>query len=93
LIEASSQATTHGSHSPYDPYVINFIEENRIEISQDMAQAKGEHLTTLLKMLDLQHSKTHLIAIQSEFETLSSLSSNELLIQLKAMQTPNNLEE
>ena len=91
LIEASSQATTQRSYSPNDPYAINFIEENRIEISQDMARAKGEHLTTLLKMLNLQYDETHLMATQSKFETLSSLSSNELLTQLKAMQSPNNL--
>jgi len=51
-----------------------------------MARAKGEHLTTLLKMLYLQHDETHLIAIQSKFETLSILSSEELLTQLKEMQ-------
>ncbi|HHH20166.1 MAG TPA: DUF3015 domain-containing protein [Campylobacterales bacterium] len=87
LSEASSQATTYGNQAPHHRRAIHFIEENRIEISQDMARGDGEHLSTLLTMLDLDHDAPRLLAIQSDFDALSQLDSAELLTQLKAMQT------
>ncbi|MCH9740443.1 MAG: DUF3015 domain-containing protein [Epsilonproteobacteria bacterium] len=83
FIEASSQATTHGGHSRHDPYALNFLDENRIEITRDIAKAEGEHLKTLLKMMALQQDNKALLNIQSNFDTLISLESAEFLTKLK----------
>ncbi|MBD3792672.1 MAG: hypothetical protein IE889_00735 [Campylobacterales bacterium] len=86
-IGASSEATTYGDHPPHYRHALNFIDENRIEITQDMAKAEGEHLKTLLTMIDLKSDTQSLLAIQSDFDTLSQLSADELLTRLKAMQS------
>jgi hypothetical protein len=82
--EASTQATTeqrdHGN-----AHISNFLEENRIEISRDIAQAQGEHLQTLLSMMQLSRNESYLLSLQSNFESLIYLDTQQFLKRLRTI--------
>jgi hypothetical protein len=64
-----------------------YIEVNRQKINLNMAQANGEHLSTLLKLLELKEDTRLLTAIQDDFEHLSQLDEQALLKALIEMKS------
>jgi len=80
--EASSQATTNPNRRG-NAHLSTFIEQNRIEITQDIARAEGEYLTTLLSMMHLNRDETYLLALQSNFDAFISLDAQQFQHKLR----------
>ena len=73
--EATSYSTMEEKRERYEQ---RYIEVNRQNINLNMAQANGEHLSTLLKLLELKEDRELLTAIQTDFEHLSQLNNRQL---------------
>ena len=93
--EASAQITimvtlqgtsemTSGKHAGTTA-TMSFLDNNRIEITEEIAQGKGEHLETLLSMMKLKKNQTSLTNIQTHFNELIYLSQNDFLEKLKTL--------
>lgn len=80
LTQATSEVT---SKSHYSKAHLSYIENNRIEITQNIAKGEGEYLETLLTMLELKKDKESLEKIQNKFDNLIYLSHNDFLTQLE----------
>lgn len=64
---------------------MSFLDNNRLEITEEIAQGKGEHLETLLSMMKLKTNQTTLTNIQTHFNELIYLSHNDFLEKLKTL--------
>jgi hypothetical protein len=64
---------------------MSFLDNNRIQITQNIAQGHGEYLTTLLKMMNLPNDKKSLEKIQENFDKLIYLSHNDFLNKLQTI--------
>lgn len=73
-IEATSYSTTQERRVRRHSY----IDSNRESINLNMAQAGGEHLSALLKLLEIKEEKIVLKSIQKRFTQLSRLDNKEL---------------
>ncbi len=82
--EATSYSTVDERRERYEQ---RYIEVNRQNINLNMAQANGEHLSTLLKLLELKEDRELLTAIQNNFEHLSQLNNQHLSEALIKMQS------
>jgi len=85
-LEASTQAT---SQSPQRGRVrrrnysqIKFLQDNRVQITQNISQGRGEHLITLLNMMNIKQDTNTLTKIQSNFENLLTLKDEQFLSKL-----------
>jgi len=72
---------------------ISFLKSNRSNIDINMAQAKGEYLSSLLKILELKEDKDTLTQIQSDFYKLSKLDNKKLISTLHQTLSPYNHDE
>jgi len=85
-LEASTQATSqqpqHGRVRRRNYSQIKFLQKNRVQITQDISQGRGEHLITLLNMMNIKQDTPTLTKIQSNFETLSALDGEKFLSKL-----------
>jgi len=85
-LEASTQATSQppqqgrGRRRNYSQ--IKFLQKNRVQITQDISQGRGEYLITLLNMMNIKQDTPTLTKIQSNFETLSALDDEKFLSKL-----------
>jgi hypothetical protein len=85
-VQISTVISTEMTESDYQNNArLSYLKNNRIEITEDLAQGEGEHLETLLTMMKLETSDTFLTKIQTNFETLISLSHQDFLNRLKSM--------
>ncbi len=85
-VELSIQGTTKitsGEH--HGSARMSYLDNNRIEITLDIAKGEGEYLTTLLRMLDIPTNKKNLKKIQKSFDELIYLSHNDFLDKLQAI--------
>jgi hypothetical protein len=82
-LQSTTEITSegHGRNSAR----LSYIENNRIEITEDIAKGEGEHLETLLKMIKPNFSKKSLEAIQENFDELIYLSHNDFLNKLESL--------
>jgi len=85
-LEASTQAT---SQSPQRGRIrrrnysqIKFLQDNRVQITQNISQGRGEHLITLLNIMNIKQDTNTLIKIQSNFENLLILKDENFLSKL-----------
>ncbi len=90
-LEISTQATSEISTEQETrvkrrSHALNFINSNREKINIDMARGRGEHLSTLLKILELKDSKKSLMAIQWSSKKLNTLDNQGLLDGLVELQ-------
>ena len=58
------------------------MEKNRVQITQDISQGKGEYLITLLNIMNIKQDTPTLTKIQSNFKTLSVLNNEKFLSKL-----------
>ena len=81
-IQASTEMTSgrHGGTA-----TMSFLDNNRIEITEEIAKGEGEHLNTLLTMMKLKSDKKSLSNIQSHFDELIYLSHNDFLDKLSSL--------
>ena len=85
-VQISTVISTEMTESDYQNNArLSYLKNNRIEITKDLAQGEGEHLETLLTMMKLETSNNFLRKIQTNFETLISLSHQEFLNRLESM--------
>jgi len=85
-VQISTVISTEMTESDYQNNArLSYLKNNRIEITEDLAQGEGEHLETLLTMMKIETSDTFLTKIQTNFETLISLSHQEFLNKLESM--------
>ena len=82
LSEITSEATSGKGHGTAR---MSFLDNNRIQITQDIAQGHGEHLDTLLHMMNIQNDEKNLEKIQKSFDELIYLSHNDFLTKLKTI--------
>jgi len=64
---------------------ISYLDNNRMDITQDIAQGDGEHLRTLLSMMKIPTDAKNLEKIQSHFDELIYLSHNDFLNKLQTL--------
>ena len=81
-LEASSQATSH-SGGRGNARIHSFLDNNRIDITNDIAKGEGEHLQTLLSMMQLQQDERYLLSLQSNFKSLIYLDHTQFLHKLR----------
>jgi len=85
-LEASTQATSQppqqGRIRRRNYSQIKFLQKNRVQITQDISQGRGEYLITLLNMMNIKQDTPTLTKIQSNFETLSALDDEKFLSKL-----------
>ena len=81
-IEASSEATseTHQGNAR-----LSYLDDNRVQITQNIAQGHGEYLSTLLQMMNLSTDDKSLEKIQKNFDNLVYLSHPDFLDKLEAI--------
>ena len=80
--EALSEATSEGGHSTAR---LSYLDNNRIQITEDIAKGEGEYLETLLSMMHLHQDKKSLKKIQNNFDELIYLSHNDFLDKLESL--------
>jgi len=78
-IQASSEIISgrHGGNA-----TMSFLDNNRMQITEEMAKGEGEHLETLISMMKLKKNKLSLANIQTHFDELIYLSHNDFLDKL-----------
>jgi len=84
-LEASTDATSQDpqNHRRQREYSqIKFLNNNRVQITQNISQGKGEYLSTLLNMMNIKPNKPTLLKIQSNFDVLLGLKDEEFLDKL-----------
>lgn len=79
-IEGISQITSHGHHGRAR---MSYLDNNRVEITQNIAEGQGEHLSTLLTMMNISSDKEKLEKIQKSFDELVYLSHSDFLDRLE----------
>ena len=81
--EALSEATSEGGH--HSTVRLSYLDNNRIQITEDIAKGEGEYLETLLSMMHLRRDKKSLKKIQNNFDELIYLSHNDFLDKLESL--------
>jgi hypothetical protein len=81
--EALSEATSEGGH--HSTVRLSYLDNNRIQITEDIAKGEGEYLETLLSMMHLSQDKKSLKKIQNNFDELIYLSHNDFLDKLESL--------
>jgi len=81
-LQASSEMTSgrHGGTA-----TMSFLDNNRIQITEEIAKGEGEHLETLLSMMKLKKDEKSLEKIQTHFDELIYLSHNDFLDKLESL--------
>jgi hypothetical protein len=83
-IKASSDATSQGSQQRSREYSeLEFLNNNRFKITEDISNGGGEHLLTLMEMMNLKKDRTTLAKVQSNFENLFGLEDEAFLSELR----------
>ena len=82
-LQATSEITSgrHGGTTAS----MSFLDNNRLDITEEIAKGKGEHLETLLSMMKLKKDKKSLTNIQTHFNELIYLSHSDFLEKLKTL--------
>lgn len=78
-VQATSEITSRSNH---DVATLSFLDNNRVQITEEIAQGEGEYLGTLLTMMKLQQDQKSLKKLQDNFENLIYLSHNDFLNKL-----------
>ena len=78
-IQAISEVTSGKSSNMA---TMSFLDNNRGQITEDIAKGEGEHLQTLLTMMNLKNNRKNLENIQNNLEELIYLSHNDFLNKL-----------
>ena len=85
-ISIAFQVTTEMTSGRYSGTAsISFLDHNRMQITEEMAKGKGEHIETLLAMMKLKNDKKSLENIQKHFNELIYLSHNNFLEKLEEL--------
>jgi len=58
---------------------MSFLDNNRIQITEDIAKGEGEHINTLLRMMSIKNDKKNLKTLQKNLNNLIYLSHNDFL--------------
>ena len=87
-LEISTEATSEvTSGSGRGMARMSYLDNNRVDITQDIAKGDGEHLQTLLSMMNLKANEKNLKRIQSNFDNLVYLTHNEFLKKIEELST------
>ena len=81
--EALSEVTSEGGH--HSNARLSYLDNNRIQITEDIAKGEGEYLETLLSMMNLHQDKESLKRIQDNFDELIYLRHNDFLDKLESL--------
>jgi hypothetical protein len=82
--QASSEATSGQQKQRSREYSeLEFLNNNRPKITEDISNGGGEHLITLMGMMHLNKDRVTLAKVQSNFETLLELEDEAFLLELR----------
>ena len=81
-VQASTEITSGAERGRA---TISFLDNNRIQITEDIAKGEGEHLDTLLGMLAVKKDKKTLKILQENFDALIYLSHNDFLNKIESL--------
>lgn len=79
--EITTQITSEGNR--HSTARLSYLDNNRVEITEDIARGEGEHLETLLSIMNLKKDSDSLKVIQNNFDKLIYLSHNNFLDKLE----------
>jgi len=82
--EALSELTSEGG-GHQGTARLSYLDNNRIQITEDIAKGEGEYLETLLSMMHLNQDKKSLKKIQNNFDELIYLNPNDFLDKLESL--------
>jgi hypothetical protein len=82
--EALSEATSEGGGG-HSTVRLSYLDNNRIQITEDIAKGEGEYLETLLSMMHLRQDAQSLQTIQKHFEAFIYLNHNDFLDKLESL--------
>lgn len=78
------EVTSEGG-SGHSTVRLSYLDNNRIQITEDMAKGEGEYLETLLSMMNLPQDTQSLQTIQKHFEAFIYLNPNDFLDKLESL--------
>jgi hypothetical protein len=81
-VQASSEIT---SEEHQGEARLSYLDSNRVQITQNIAQGQGEYITTLLEMMKLPTDEESLEKLQKNFDSLIYLSHNDFLDKVEAL--------
>ena len=82
-LQATSQIT---SEEQYTNARLSYLDNNRVEITEDIAKGEGEHLETLLSMIKPDYNKEKsLIILQENFSELSYLNHHDFIKKIEEL--------
>jgi hypothetical protein len=82
FVQATSEITSEGHQSNAR---LSYLDNNRVQITKEIAQGQGEYLKTLLSMMNLPSNPKNLKNLQENFEKLIYLSHDDFLKKLKVL--------
>jgi hypothetical protein len=83
-LEASTEATSGTPHQRSRNYSeLEFLNNNRFKITEDISTGGGEHLLALMSIMHLKKDSATLSKIQSNFENLLALDDEAFLSELR----------
>ena len=82
-VQVTTELTAGGRHG--GSAIMSFLDNNRIEITEDIAKGEGEHLHTLLRMMKINNDTKNLTKIQDNFINLIYLTHNDFLDKLESL--------
>jgi len=81
-VQASSEITSEEHHGVAR---LSYLDDNRVQITQNIAQGQGEYITTLLEIMKLPTDEESLEKLQKNFDSLIYLSHNDFLDKVEAL--------
>ena len=80
------QATTElTSESSRDQATMSFLDNNRVQITEEIAKGEGEYIDTLLSMMSIKKTKKSLTTLQKNLDKLIYLSHNDFLEKIEKL--------
>jgi len=64
---------------------MSFLDNNRIQITEDIAKGDGEYISTLLSIMSISKNEKNLTHLQNNLENLIYLSHNDFLEKIKKL--------
>lgn len=80
--EASSEITSEEHHGSAR---LSYLDNNRIQITQNIAQGQGEYIRTLLTLMELPNNEKSLKKLQKSFDELIYLSHSDFLDKIETL--------
>jgi len=81
-VQATTEITSENSRSQA---TMSFLDNNRVQITEEIAKGEGEYLNTLLSMMSIKNNNKNLTVLQNNLNELIYLSHNDFLKKIEKL--------